>query len=688
MRPLLVLLLACCALPAQQAEILWDRWGVPHVYASDSRQLFRAYGWAQMHSHANLLLKLYGEARGRAAEYWGPQHLDQDRWFRTNGVPRIGEQWWSRQTPEFRKLIESYVDGVNAYAKAHPEAIAPENRAVLPATPEDTMRHALRVVHMGIVGPANMKARVERDWNGSNGWAIGPARSQSGKAMLLINPHLEWGGSTTYYEAHLVAPGVDVSGAAQVGIPVIRLGFNNDLGWMTTVNPIDSMDLYELELVGDGYRWNGAVAPFESETVTLKVKQPDGSFTEDRTVIRRSVHGPVIVTRNNKAIALRMAGLDQPWMLDQYWAMARSRNRKEFEAQLQRLQIPAYNVIYADRQGGILHLFNGRVPKRPPGNYPWEWVVPGTTSATLWTETHAYADLPKVVDPPSGWLQNANDPPWLDTLPPVLDPAKFPGYMAPRFFQFRAQSSLRLLRSTRKLSFDELTGMKHSTRVELAEHMLHDLIDAARSSSNEKAKQAAQVLAGWDRMVSPGSKGAVLFEAFVRTWTKGNEGRLRLEPGENGLFASPWDRSNPVATPRGIADPGAALAALAQAAGEVEKEHKALDVPWGDVFRVRAGGVDLPANGGPGSLGVFRTLNFRRAPDGRFAARHGDSYVAMVEFSTPIRARALLSYGNASQPGSKHVGDQLPFLSRNELRPAYRTRKEVEANLEKRELLP
>jgi acyl-homoserine-lactone acylase len=101
-----------------------------------------------------------------------------------------------------------------------------------------------------------------------------------------------------------------------------------------------------------------------------------------------------------------------------------------------------------------------------------------------------------------------------------------------------------------------------------------------------------------------------------------------------------------------------------------------------------AGGVDLPANGGPGSLGVFRTLNFRRAPDGRFAARHGDSYVAMVEFSTPIRARALLSYGNASQPGSKHIGDQLPFLSRNELRPAYRTRQEVLQNLEKRELVP
>jgi acyl-homoserine-lactone acylase len=57
-----------------RAEILWDTYGIPHVYAKDTKSLFRAFGWAQMQSHGNLILRLYGQARGRAAEYWGEKY--------------------------------------------------------------------------------------------------------------------------------------------------------------------------------------------------------------------------------------------------------------------------------------------------------------------------------------------------------------------------------------------------------------------------------------------------------------------------------------------------------------------------------------------------------------------------------------------------------------------------------------
>jgi len=103
------------------------------------------------------------------------------------------------------------------------------------------------------------------------------------------------------------------------------------------------------------------------------------------------------------------------------------------------------------------------------------------------------------------------------------------------------------------------------------------------------------------------------------------------------------------------------------------------DVEWGKVYRLRREGADLPANGGPGSLGIFRVVGF-----GRSEASSGDSYVAVIEFSRPVRARALLSYGNSSQPGSKHVADQLPLFAKKQLRPVWRTRKEVETHLESR----
>src|ERR1700749_1970226 len=72
---------------AARTEILWDRYGVPHIFASTREGMFHAHGYAQMENQANLLLRLYGESRGRGAEYWGPSYLELDRWVQTNGVP-------------------------------------------------------------------------------------------------------------------------------------------------------------------------------------------------------------------------------------------------------------------------------------------------------------------------------------------------------------------------------------------------------------------------------------------------------------------------------------------------------------------------------------------------------------------------------------------------------------------------
>jgi acyl-homoserine-lactone acylase len=109
-------------------------------------------------------------------------------------------------------------------------------------------------------------------------------------------------------------------------------------------------------------------------------------------------------------------------------------------------------------------------------------------------------------------------------------------------------------------------------------------------------------------------------------------------------------------------------------------------VPWGDVYRLRRDGLDLPGNGGNGAYGIFRVANSAAPePDGRAVIVGGDSYVGVIEFGTPLRARTLVGYGNASQPGSPYRTDQLPLFARKELRPAWRTRAEVEAHLEARE---
>ncbi len=113
-----------------------------------------------------------------------------------------------------------------------------------------------------------------------------------------------------------------------------------------------------------------------------------------------------------------MSGLDRPGVLKQWWDMAKANDFSEFETALQRLQLPMFTVMYADHEGHIMHLFNGQVPLRDRGDFAyWSDVIPGDTSDTLWTKIHPYQDLPRIVDPQSGWLQNANDPPWTTTFP-------------------------------------------------------------------------------------------------------------------------------------------------------------------------------------------------------------------------------------------------------------------------------
>ncbi len=168
-----------------------------------------------------------------------------------------------------------------------------------------------------------------------------------------------------------------------------------------------------------------------------------------------------------------------------------------------------------------------------------------------------------------------------------------------------------------------------------------------------------------------------MFEAFVR--------KARAHGGLR--FAQAWEPKEPLATPRGLANVAAALAALEEAAKEVRQGYGALEVEWGAVHRLRRDGLDLPANGGPDELGVFRALWCAPGGDGKLVGIGGDSYVCAMEFSRPVRARALLSYGNASQPGSRHRQDQLELSSRKELRPVWLERKEVEAHLEADERL-
>jgi acyl-homoserine-lactone acylase len=663
------------------SEILWDRYGVAHVYARTVTDLFYGFGWAQIASHGDIIARLYAQARGRAAEYYGEGELDNDRWMAINDVPARARRWLAMQDPAFRANLEAFAAGMNAYQRAHPQALSEQARRVFPMSAVDVLAHQQRLFQFVYAAPADIAKRLPPD-AGSNGWAIAPSRSASGHAMLLMNPHLPWAsGWSTYYEIQLSAPGIDLYGATQVGLPVLRFVFSDYLGFTHTVNAPNAVTFYRITPTEGGYRFDGKVLPFQQRTQSLTVRRSDGTFTTETLTVRSTVQGPIVGDRDGAPIAMRVAGLDRPTGLEQYWAMETAHDFAGYQAALRRMQVPTFNVMYADRDGHIEYLYMGLVPRHTDGDLKfWSGTVPGDTSKTLWSEYLSYDELPKLIDPPGGTVQNSNDPPWNAAWPNTLDPAPYASEIPAERVSLRMARGIRMLSETEKISFDDLIADKWSTRSELADRILPDLLEATGRYGDELGRQAAQVLSHWDRCANADSRGALLFLDWVD-----QPGAVNGDASRG--FARAYELHRPLTTPGGLADPQAAVAALEAAARDLIAKYGALDVPWGTVMRLRRGSIDLPASGGPSRLGIFNVIDYAPAQDGARAANFGSSYSAVVSFDAPVHAKVLLSYGTSSQPGSSHSSDQLALLSSGTLRDAWRTRAQVEANLERRDAL-
>ncbi len=697
-----LLLLAATLLPAK-TEILWDTYGIPHIFADSLEEMFYGHGYAQMHNQADLLLSLYGESRGRAAEYWGPDKLPLDRWLHTNGVPQRAKAWYDAQSPEFRKLLDAFARGINDYAKKHPNHASPQFRQVLPVSGVDVIGHPLRAVHYMYMGSMNRmrselapllnpptRASLEQRFPepahdaGSNTWTVGPSRSASGKPLLIINPHLSWEGFYSYMEVHLRAPGYDLYGAPQIGFPTPVVGFNSTAGWGRTVNTIDTVDFYRLTTKGNQYLFDGVWTDFKTTSSTLKVRQPNGSFTTETITTRHSVHGPVVYDENGLTVAMRVAGIDRPKMLEQWFRMGGARNLSEFKNAMSMIQVPMWNANFADAEGNIYLLSAGTIPRRVNGDWAtYSKVLPGDLSTYLWTDYLTLAELPQSENPASGFNQNANEQPWHITLP-KLDPSRFHPSISPpisRPVTFRAKRSLRMISQDNSITYDELLDYKHDTRAELADAVLPDLLGNATNITDPLTQQALTVLKSWDRHLEANSRGAVLFIAFTDKY---------FGPGDfiNDRLRIPFDPNETLNSGYGIKDLPAAYTALKQAAEQTLATYKALDVPYGDVYRFERGTKDLPGNGGAGRLGLFRTMTFGKKKDNKFYPSHGESFVCAIEFSSPQNANCVLSYSNSTMPAAGHIDDQLPLMVEKKLHPVWRTRQQIEANLERTETLP
>lgn len=486
---------------------------------------------------------------------------------------------------------------------------------------------------------------------------------------------------------------IDFYGSTLVGIPVLRAGFNDRLGFVTTNNAPDLDDVFGLKLDPgrpDHYLFDGRSMPLERRDVTIQVREGDATTRTESRAFWDTHIGPVVHRTADRVFAVRSARLEAFQYYEGFYVLSQARSLKEWMSAMRRNYVPTSNFTYADADGNIQYYWNARLPVRPEGR-DFRLDVDAATSADLWGRFHGIDDFPKLLNPPGGYVQNANNPPQFVSLRDPIDMSRYPSHFERGPLALRPQLALDMLESRERFSVEDVIHLKYSTRMLLAERLKRELIDAVRASpeATDDARAGADVLEGWDDRVSADSRGAVLFQRFWDQYS----GAVRPP------FATPWEESNPAATPAGIADRAAAVTHLATAVRWAREQYGSERVAWGEVNRFRAGTLDLPGDGATGTYGTFRVMTFAPAADGppgtngrrlRIAGHvpgrntpigFGDGWVLLVDFSNPGRAWSVLAYGQTTKQDSPHSSDQLPIFAEHRLRRAWYSEAEIKANL-------
>lgn len=714
------------------ATIVRTTYGIPHV-TSDSWEGI-GYGVAYAYAQDNLCLlaEEFVTVAGERTRYFGPEadmsgsqqvdNVTSDVFMRAMiDLPRLREGAGA-QGREANLLATGYVAGYNRYLRdVGPEGVPAECQGepwVRPITMDDMLRltekqmllaSALAIMPaIANAAPPGAEAETvstvlpkrEDLGLGSNGWAFGGNVTADGKGLLVGNPHFPWFGPNRFWQVHATIPGeLDVMGGTLAGGPLPTLGFNRDIAWTHTVTAARHFTVYQLTLDPNDptkYMLDGEPVAMTSREISVP--------TKDGAPILRTVYstryGPVIAMPRvgfawsaKTAYTMRDANNANQRALGTWVRIAQASNVDDVrQAVSETLGIPWVNTIVADRYGDALHADVTAVPnvsaeKIATCATPVSALVAsrvtlldGSRTECDWTVA-AGTPVPGLMPASEQAIQkrrdsvaNSNDSYWLSNasaphpeLSPVLGEHGKPVSLRTRANFQESAAVLSIGPMTRERA-KALAFSNRSLAARMAVDSILEICDAEPA-----AKAACGVLDGWDRRVETDSRGAYLFLKF---WDKVD--------GRSDLWATPFDAADPVNTPRDLNTDGEAgaalLAALIEAAAEIEAAGIALDAPWGDVQFAPRGGDRIAIHGGPGTAGILNMQMSQPAPGG-VSPVHGTSYIQIVGFDGdgPV-ADAILSYSQSTNPASPHHGDQTRAYSQKAWNRLPFSAKEIEAD--------
>ncbi|MCZ6678841.1 MAG: penicillin acylase family protein [Candidatus Poribacteria bacterium] len=446
-------------------EIYRDRWGVPHIKAENEDDLFFAQGFATAQDRLWHMDFDRHRALGRWSEFAGPSGINQDRLLRAAGMGRTAKLDYELASPEAKAMVDAYTAGVNAFIET--SNTLPIEYKILDQTPEQwenwhclavyKMRNTLlgtfepklfrtRLVkalgaekvaelikgypsgHLLTVPPGAVyegppldgldelsKAAEEANWinevdAGSNGWSISGTLTQSGLPLVGGDSHRGLDTPSVYYQVHLSCPDFTVIGHSVPGMPgALHFCHSEYVAWGMTHGGADTQDLF-IERFREGangreYEFKGEWRPAEvlPETIEVRGAEP---VALDVTITH---HGPVVAGDPASGVAVAIS--DPGLIAGSLWVDAardamRAKSVAELHAALGNWTDRVNNYAVADVHGNFGYLHEGKIPIRGEAN-GWR-AVPGWTGEYEWNGYIPHDELPKSINPESGYAITCN----------------------------------------------------------------------------------------------------------------------------------------------------------------------------------------------------------------------------------------------------------------------------------------
>jgi penicillin amidase len=561
---------------AKLVRILRDDWGVPHIYAENLPDLFFAQGFA--HAQDRLWQMEFNRrlVAGRLAEILGPVAVDLDRWVRILTMRRVAEYEVNLLSDDAKKLLQSYANGINLCMlrqrlpieftllryRPEPWIIADTLSWIkmmswsLSVNWEAELLRSQLVARLGFEQAADLEPGQLKRWPnilppgldytkigtaaldtaemlrpftgpspynglGSNNWVLSGERTTSGKPILANDMHLQLTAPAVWYENHLCAGEVDVTGVTFPGIPGVISGHNGHVAWGFTNGFPDVQDLYierlrQAETGAIQAEYNGVWEDTRRlhETIRIKGEQP----VVEEVIITR--HGPIINSlasdlAGEEPLALRWTSLEPDTMAHTILTIMKAKNCAEFHQALRDWTAPVQNVVYCDTDGSIAYTLPGKLPlrARSSGRLP----VPGWTDEFEWIGYVPFNSLPHLNNPDQGYIASANNRVFPDDYPIPIELEPISGDRAQRIAEMILDVSLRSgqeaidLDFIKKMQFDQVSA---SARV-IQRHLIQVPLSFSVHLPETELHAALKILKDWDGSLAVDSTAAAIYEVFI-----------------------------------------------------------------------------------------------------------------------------------------------------------------------------